>query len=179
LQLIEKRKQLLNLPFNKDQIEYWGPISNEFSDAFLGMGRLFLQQFLGDAHVRLVKGVFSSFVEMVQNIAEYNQKEFEENIPQSFVHLMLDDNAIIITTINKIKEKDVPHLSQLLTKLFAMSKDELKKAHREALLDGKSLGLIMIKKIMDSELDWEINKDETGNNWFSLELKINYGSTKN
>ena len=70
LQLIEKRKQLLNLPFNKDQIEYWGPISNEFSDAFLGMGRLFLQQFLEDSHVRLVKGVFSSFVEMVQNIEE-------------------------------------------------------------------------------------------------------------
>jgi len=179
LQLIEKRKQLLKLPFNKDQIEYWGPVSNDFSDAFLGMGRLFLQQFLINVHVRLIKGVFSSFVEMVQNIAEYNQKEFEDSIPQSFVNLMIGEDLITITTINKVKEKDVKKLSQLFENLFAMSKDELKKAHREALLEGKSLGLIMIKKLTDSELDWELNTDKEGVNWLSLELKINYGSTKN
>lgn len=179
LQLIEKRKQLLKLPYLKDQIEYWGPVSDDFSDAFLSMGRLFLQQFLIDEHVRLIKGVFSSFVEMVQNIAEYNQKEFKDNIPQSFVNLMLGDELITITTINKVKEKDVENLTQLFENLFAMSKDELKKAHREALLEGKSLGLIMIKKLINSELDWELNTDQEGVNWLSLELKINYGSTKN
>ncbi len=176
-QIIEKRKQQLKLPFHRDQIEYWGPISNDFSDAFLSMGRLFLQQFLVGVHVRLIKGVFSSFVELVQNIAEYHQIEFEENIPQSFVNLVIEKELITISTLNQVKEKDVVQLTELFEKLFSLSKEELKKAYRDSLFEGESLGLIMIKKLINSNLEWEISKDKEGINWLSLELKINYENT--
>lgn len=176
MQSIAEKKALLKLPFHKNQIEYWGPVNSEFSDSLLNMSHDFLKKFLFGIHIRHQKEIFSVFVELVQNIAEYNQKEFAESIPSSYVNLIIKNKSVFIATKNEIKEKDIHSISSYLNTLTNYSKAELKEIHREALLEGKSLGLIIILKMKDADFKFEIIKDEQNINWLSIETTINYGS---
>lgn len=178
MQTIAEKKALFKLPYHKNQIEYWGPVNSDFCDSLLNMSHDFLKKFLFGVHIRHLKEIFSVFVELVQNIAEYNQIEFAESIPQSYINLVINDNTVLISTKNEIKEKDVTSVKSFLEGLINSSKEALKEKHREALIEGKSLGLIIILKMNNADFNFEILKDEQNTNWLSIETTINYGSAQ-
>lgn len=174
---IEKRKELFKLPFKRDQLEYWGPVTHVFADSFLTMGYKFLNQYFDEIGRQRLKSIFSSFVEMVQNVAEYNEKEFKDNYPQSYVKFKTDNKQVIINTANVIKDENLVEVRTIFEKIFSLDEDGLKIEHDKMLMNGGSLGLIMLKRLKDSSFEYIINKDEYGINWLSLELIINYGNT--
>jgi hypothetical protein len=175
---IEKKKQLLDLPFEKNQLEYWGPVNNQFADAFLTMANNFISSCLDVNDLSLRKGVFSSFVEMVQNVAEYNEERFVEDLPQSFIKLKINKNSVVINTANLIATEDLSKIEEIFGQLFLWEREELDKNHRDRLLAGGSLGLIMLRRLKNADFEYQLDKNKLGENWLSLELKINYGSTK-
>jgi len=173
---IQRKKDLFGLPFYKDQLEFWGPLGASFSNSFLTMGEAFLKQFFGNNNVKGLKPIFSSFVELVQNVSEYNELEYSDNLPQSYVNLKIENQFVIIQTANKLKDKSVGELKARLEAVISSTDEEIKNKHKETLLGGGSLGFIMLKKLKDAKFDYEIKEEGDDNNWLSLELKINYGS---
>lgn len=174
---IEKKKKLLRLPVKKDQLEYFGPVSREFADSFLTMGHTFLYQYFSHIKSNRLKAIFSSFVEMVQNVSEYNKVEFKDNYPQSFFRLKGDNGTIIIETANRIKEKDLFSVKTIFENVCKLSDEELQSEYKSKLLTNGSLGIIMLKKLPDSNFSYHLECDKNGTNWLGLELKINYGNT--
>jgi len=174
---IRQTKDLFGLPFHRDQLEYWGPMGHDFTNSFLTMGDAFLKQFFGNNNGKVLKPIFSSFIELVQNIAEYNEKEYSEDFPPSFVNLRIENQFVVINTANMIRDKDLEELESRLQYLFSSAEDELKEQRKDALLGGGSLGFIMVKRLKNALFEYDFKKGGNDNNWLSLELKINYGST--
>lgn len=179
LQTLEEKKELFKLPYHKNQIEYWGPVESNLADAFLSMTSEFLKKFLLGVHGRHLKDIFSAFVELVQNVAEYNKAEFEEQTPPAYLSLVVEKSHVHLTTSNQIKEKDIPFIEGLINDLRNSSKEDLKVRHKEALLEGKSLGLILIMKMRNAQFDFKIEKATEDLHWLCIETTINYESTEN
>ena len=179
MKTIQEIKEHFNLPYHKNQIEYWGPVKSDLADAFLAMTNEFLKKYIVGVHSRHLKEIFSAFVELVQNVSEYNQEAFGEILHSSYLGLVAGKNKVQLATSNLVKEKDIPFIEGLLNELTGSSKEELKSKHREALLEGKSLGLIIILRMQNATFDFKIEKTNEGHYWLSIETVINYESTEN
>lgn len=171
---IDHKKKLFHLPFKEDELEYWGPLNHAFCNSFLTMSNNFFEKFLQGKAIKTVKTVFSAFVELVQNISEYNEEKYDSNIPQSYVNVKVQDEHIFIKTANQFVDGDVKDMQDRLEKLDSLSIDELNKAYKDALLNNESLGLIMIKRMSNAEFNWEFQQNND-KHWLSVELKIDYG----
>ena len=174
---INNKKDLFSLPYFKDQLEYWGPVNRAFSDSFLTMGHKFIYQYFGRLDSKYLKIVFSSFVEIVQNVAEYNEGSYEVNFPQSFLRLRDTGDKIVIDTVNSIKSEDKLEVQTIFERVFALPKEELQSEYKKLLLKGGSLGLIMLRKLKNSEFEYSFSENEEGDTWLVIELKMNYGNT--
>lgn len=174
---IQQKKKIFELPYFKDQLEYWGPVNHSFADSFLTMGRSFVYQYFSNLDHRRLKSVFSCFVEMVQNVSEYNEKSFTENYPQSYLCLKDGGDHIFIKTINKIKPEDKFSVQSIFEKAFAVPEEELQAEYKCLLFDGKSLGLIMLRKLINANLNYSFSQSGEGEIWLSVDLKIKYGNT--
>jgi hypothetical protein len=171
---IDEKKKLFHLPFVEDELEYWGPLNHVFCNSFLTMANSFFEKFLEGKDIKFVKAVFSSFVELVQNISEYNEQNLVPNIPPSYVNVSVKEDFVMIKTANQILLKDVDPMIKRMQDLDASTPEDLKEQYKYALLNNQSLGLIMIKKMSNAKLDWEINQ-QNDTHWLLVELKIEYG----
>lgn len=173
---IQHKKEILNLPFSNDQLEYWGPVNHVFADSFLTMGHTFIYQYFKNLDAKFLKSVFSSFVEMVQNVSEYNEENFKESYPQSFIRLKDEGNCIVINTVNQIETADKLSVKTIFEKAFAVPEEELQVEYKKLLFERKSLGLIMLRKLKNATVQYNFseNNEEV---WLSVELKMNYGNT--
>lgn len=171
---IDQKKKLFHLPLKEDELEYWGPLNHTFCNSFLTMGSKFFEKNLEGMEMKTLKGIFSAFVELVQNASEYNEENFETNIPQTYVGARVHSDLVYIRTANQILRKDVEKLKLRLERLESLSDEELKEEYKDALMNNKSLGLIMINKMQNASFEWEFqeNQDQI---WLSVELKIEYG----
>lgn len=174
---IKNKKELFKLPYKRDQLEYWGPVSHSFADSFLTMGHSFLYQYYNNLNNKSLKAIFSCFVEMVQNVAEYNEEAFKDNYPQSYIKLRDKDGIIIIETANLILEKDLMSVKTIFEKVACLNQEQLTEEYKKLLMKGGSLGLIMLHRLKESIFEFNFSKDEKGENWLCLELKIHYGNT--
>ncbi|MFT5666976.1 MAG: hypothetical protein ACI9DK_001164 [Vicingaceae bacterium] len=174
---IQHKKDLFSLPYVKDQLEYWGPVNRAFADSFLTMGYKFIYQYFGNLDSKFLKSVFSSFVEIVQNVAEYNEGSFKDNSPQSFIRLKDLGGQIVIDTCNSIKPEDKLAVQTVFEKVFDLPKEELQAEYKKLLFKGGSLGLIMLRKLKNSEVEYSLSENDEGELWLSIELKMNYGNT--
>lgn len=174
---IQEKKELFDLPYHRDQLEYWGPFNHSFSDSFLTMGHSFLYQYFESLNNKVLKAIFSSFVEMVQNVSEYNEEAFTDNLPQSFIALRDEEDGIRIITSNLILEKDLAGVKTIFEQNSAIPEEDLEKEYKSKLMSNGSLGLIMLRKHKNSIFEFDFVKNPEGENWLNLELKINYGNT--
>lgn len=171
---IDEKKKLFHLPFIEDELEYWGPLNHIFCNSFLTMANSFFEKFLEGKDIKFIKAVFSSFVELVQNISEYNEQNLAPNLPAAYVNVSFKDRFVLIKTANQILVEDVDSMNKRMQNLDASSPEDLKNQYKYALLNNQSLGLIMIKKMINAKLDWEINQ-RNNTHWLLVELKIEYG----
>jgi len=171
---IDQKKKLFRLPFTEDELEYWGPLNHAFCNSFLTMANTFFEKFLDGKDIKTVKSVFSAFVELVQNVAEYNERGFSPNYPSSYVNVGVKDSFVMIKTANRLIDKDLDAMKDRMESLDNYSKEELQDRYKMALLNNQSLGLIMIKRMSNAHLEWGIHKQE-GQHWLLVELKIDYG----
>lgn len=174
---IVQAKKLLRLPANRDQLEYWGPVNHSFSDSFLTMGHSFIYKNFSFIKSKRLKEVFSSFVEMVQNISEYNEEDYQNEYPQSYIRLKGEEGQIIIDTINCIKDESLLSVKTIFENVSSLDKEELREEFKKKLMSSGSLGLIMLRKLSDSTFKYSITKDKSGINWLSIELRIDYENT--
>lgn len=168
---IKKRKELFQLPMKREELEYWGPVNQQFSNCFLTMTNDFINREV-KPKTRKAKQVFISLVELVQNIAEYNQDAFKDEVaPDSYISLKLNKDEIVIRTANILIESDVLPLQAKFENVFSLGDTDLDQARDKALISGKSLGLYMIRKMNQSIFDWAISKDG-GRYWLTFELRF-------
>lgn len=175
--MIENDSIKSELPHTSNSLFYYGPVCHQFSNSFLTMSESFFKRVFEGVGVKKRKGIFSSFVEMVQNVADYNEKIIDEYPPESLVSIKVLSSEVVVVTSNLIKKNDVVDVQSKFAKILSLSKNELKEEHKLAILGGGSLGLLMIRKQEDSELFYEIEKDKNGDYWLNLQLKIKYEST--
>jgi len=171
---IDDKKKLFQLPFKEDELEYWGPLDHHLSNSFLTIANNFFTRYLGGQDIKTVKTVFSAFVELVQNVAEYNESKLENHIYPSYVKVGFHGHEVHIKTANQLLSKDVDLLRERLEGLESASSEELQQKYKDALINNKSLGLIMISRMDNTTLNWEIHQQEN-QYWLQVALKITYG----
>jgi|GEM_PF-1073392 hypothetical protein len=174
---IQHKKEIFKLPFQKDQLEYWGPVDNDFADSFLTMGRTFIYQYFNHLDPTFLKTIFSSFVEMMQNLSDYNENHFENNEPKSYMLLEDGGKHFLITTINRIEAEDKATVQTIFQNAFSIPKDQLQTEYKKLLLTGGHLGLMKLRKVKNANLEYSLSENQEGETWLGIELKINYGNT--
>lgn len=170
---ITELKKSFKLPIKKDEMEYFGPIDHQLSNAFLSMGHDFMESYFSKFPRILRKKLFTVFIELIQNIADYNEKSSNQN-RRAFVKLTVDRGEIVIKTVNFVIKSDVESLRSKFEKVFALNKDQLNEAYKEALMNGKSLGLIMIRNIENESFGYQIQTIDAAN-YLSFEFRMKDG----
>ncbi|MFT6165459.1 MAG: hypothetical protein ACJAV5_000292 [Vicingaceae bacterium] len=174
---IQRKKETFNLPYDEDQLEYWGPINTIFADSFLTMGHTFIYQYFNTLDSKRLKAVFSSLVGMVQNMSAYAENSYEDVHHQVFIRVRDGGQHVLITTANRISLKDKLSLQTIFENKFAIPEAELEAEYRNMLFNGGGLGLIMLRKLKDATLEYSFSEKQEGEIWLGIELKMNYGNT--
>lgn len=115
---ITQLKQSFELPIKKDEMEYFGRIDHQLSNAFLTMGHDFMQTYFKSLPRIMRKKIFTVFIELIQNIADYNEKYSNPN-QRAYVKLTVDNGEIIIKTVNFVIHSDVAELKLKFDKLHS------------------------------------------------------------
>ncbi len=156
-------------------MSYWGPLEHSMSDNILVMLEVFLKNQTELNSDKKFKSLFSSCVELLQNISDYNQKAGDELDSSCFLEIRALNDKVLVQTRNNIIEKDVESIKEKFQILFSMDENLLEESHKHALLNGESLGLIMLRRVEDSDFEWNIDQDKNNKYWLSLKFSLNYG----
>ncbi len=174
---IQHKKELFDLPYHKDQLEYWGPITPALADSFLTMGNTFIYQYFSNLDSTYLKSVFSSLVVMVQNVSQYAENSSGGVENQVFFRVKDDGQHILITTVNRITAKYMLSVKSVFDRIFAIPEQELDAEHKKMLFTGGGLGLIKLRKLKGKTLEYSFLEKKEGQIWLEIELKLNYGNT--
>ena len=125
-----------------------------------------------------MKNCFIALTELVQNISDYNKnaKTIKNNTE---LNLKVCSSHLTLTSRNLIRKDHLANIRSIYKDLFSLSMNELDIKYREAMLNKKSLGLLMVRKLKDSSFAWCI-EDHTCEKqlfWLKTELKYFYGTT--
>jgi hypothetical protein len=168
---IEKKKELFDLPFKQNELEYWGPTDREFSNSFLAVAKDFLER----TSIEKIdqKKIFTAIIELIQNISEYYELAYENLAcyPDVYFNVFYSNNRIEVKTVNKLKAEDVKALSELFDSIFSLSNSELEIERAKAIIKGKSLGLIMIRRMENAYFNYSIQRIGE-DDWLLFDLKI-------
>lgn len=125
------------------------------------------------------KEIFSCVVELIQNIAEYNKEKSSGDIPESSVSIQLNAEQALIKTSNWILKEDIPDIKQKFNDLFNLEPETLQLKYKNALLQGNSLGLYMLKKTRHCNFNWKLEIGENEQAILHLEMILYYGAITN
>jgi hypothetical protein len=138
-----------------------------------------------EADQKVVRRVFSIFVEQMQNVISHSAEkikglpETENELRYGMVIVGLEDDRFYVRSGNCIRKEEVRPLSEQLQMLRDMSKEELKaffkqKRREEDQEDrkGAGLGFIVTARNATAPLEFEINPLEGDLCFFSLKAII-------
>jgi len=174
---IASLKNSLQLPLKNNELEYYGVVNYQLADSLLILTEKFLDKKFRNNERGLVKIIFSSFVEMVQNVADYTEKKLVADGLPSYLSLRIEANEVVLKTSNILISPDIDAIENRLSRLAIMGANDLMENYKKELFAGGSLGLIMLHKLKNSEFTWATENDPNNKNWLSLKLKINYGKS--
>ena len=166
---IQHKKELFNLPYHKDQLEYWGPITPGLADSFLTMENTFIYQYFNNLDSTYLKSVFSSLVVMVQNVSQYAENSYGDVESQCFFRVKYGGQHILINTANRIILKDKLSVKTIFDSIFAIPEEELDAVYKKMLFTEGGLGLITLRKLNDSTLEYSFSEKKEGQNWLEIE----------
>jgi len=125
--------------------------------------------------------VFNVLVECLQNLylhSNINEQEIKDK-PSVIVMVAKSDNGYNILTGNVIAKESVKLLSERLTNINRLTKEELKQLYLETLTDGKrsskgggGLGFLEIARKSKQKLEFGFVPNNDKTSFFSLNVKI-------
>ena len=68
-------------------------------------------------------------------------------------------------------------MKTVLESIFAIPEEGLDAAYKETLFAGGGLGLITLRKLKGTTLEYSLSEKSEGQLWLEIELKMNYGNT--
>lgn len=131
--------------------------------------------------------LFSSFIELSQNIIHYSSDSLNEQssnaslLRQGAVCISVEDDHHLMLCANPIATKDVEHLREKLEPLRTMSEDEIKQAYKLTLRDetpkgskGAGLGFLTMARDACSPLEFSFQtmSDDPDTTLFCLKSVI-------
>ena len=134
-----------------------------------------------DESTPVKRKLFNVLVECLQNLYLHsNIDEQEENKkPSVIVMVAKNDNGYNILTGNVVPKENVRLLSERLTDINKLTKEELKKLYLETLTDGKrspkgggGLGFLEIARKSKEKLEFGFVPNNDKTSFFSLNVKI-------
>lgn len=120
------------------------------------------------APLRLRRRLFSSFVEMVQNILRYSQDcrvvlHPEQDFRFGTVTLRVSSDSWVLEISNQVEEAACEQLRDWLESLRSMSQEEIRQAYRAGLRaespatsKGASIGLLTLARDVSEPLEYEL-----------------------
>ena len=125
--------------------------------------------------------VFNVLVECLQNLylhSGINEQE-DKNKPSVIVMVAKSDNGYNILTGNVVPKESVKLLSERLTEINKLTKEDLKKLYLETLIDGRrsakgggGLGFLEIARKSKEKLEFGFVPNNDKTSFFSLNVKI-------
>lgn len=161
--------------FSERKQEYWGPISQEFTDAYLGVVYDTLKSSYQPVR-NSYKKIFSAVNELLHNITDYNLKYFCEDCPPSYFSMELAENSVQLNFKNKILPSSMNGLCSILREGEAKGEEEINEMCRKRILSKESLGLLLIRRRKDFGLKWKLKKSK-GSAWLNIFITVPYGKS--
>jgi hypothetical protein len=113
--------------------------------------------------------LFSTFVEMAQNIHHYASPDIEnsELVGAGTLSVIKSATEYWVICVNKIETKDIPRITEKLNQVRSMSLDQIKKAYKEQLKNteqdqqskGAGLGWLTIARDSKEPLEYSFTSD--------------------
>jgi hypothetical protein len=174
-----KYVSLVRKQMNENQLMlcYRGEMSQEIVMALLNLSENKLNQAKFDTTVK--NRVFGVMVECLQNITQHSEKH--EHAKSNMFMIGCSDKGYIIYSGNVIRSEKVEELKSKIQKINTMSDDELKEFYKYWMktesLSGKTefgLGLIHIARKTGNNLDFDFEKMDDSNHYFSLRTLVDH-----
>ncbi|MBF0124966.1 MAG: hypothetical protein HQL60_06495 [Magnetococcales bacterium] len=140
---------------------------------------------LESADANAVRGVFSVFVEQMQNIIRYSAEREPEAPPErsvlSYGTLAVgrEGKHFFVTCGNKVKRDDVPRLQEQLTVIQQLDHDSLKELHKQILKGeappgskGAGVGFVDIARRASRPIEFDFVELDQHYAFFSLKAVI-------
>ncbi|WP_293663271.1 SiaB family protein kinase [Rhodoferax sp. OV413] len=131
----------------------------------------------------ITRKLFSTFVEMAQNIHHYAAPEPDSGVQPPVgagtITIVKSGNDYAVICVNRIDADQIPRISEKLDQVRSMSLEEIKKAYREqlhnnahseedALSKGAGLGWLTVARDARQPLDYSFTTDPAGDGKFSF-----------
>lgn len=136
-----------------------------------------------DEPSRVKKKVYNILVEALQNL--YHHLDKQPDLPNKGYHTVIfmvgkdDEGNYSIFTGNYIKNENAKNLREKLDKINSLDKDGLKEYYKEVLNNGMmsekgggGLGMIDIARKSGQKLDYDFQKVDDNNSFYSLNIKV-------
>lgn len=181
--------QLKNLYYFKTELDtqgilfsFSGPISQtlllEIGDALRG------KMELNKTHPSTVLKVFSMLVEQTQNIIHYSAEkrtptQSQETVSDGLIVVGYEEGRYYVLCGNKVYNAKVNRITQQLTQLQHMNKDDLKQYYKEqrrkgTLADSKGagLGFIELARRSVTPIEFDFQKVDDRFSFFALKTSV-------
>ncbi|MBF0448091.1 MAG: hypothetical protein HQL67_07825 [Magnetococcales bacterium] len=151
-----------------------------------GIGKAIKQKMeLEDTDTKTVRGVFSIFVEQMQNVIRYSAEREPESAPESSVlsygllTVGREEGNYFVTCGNKIQQRDVARLHDQLATIQKMDRDQLKALYKQILKGdvpegskGAGVGFVDIAKKATRPIEFDFLPLSEEYAYFSLKAYI-------
>jgi hypothetical protein len=124
----------------------------------------------------LMKEIFHIMVELLQNIGRHGYEADQEK--EGIFALLKKGNEFAISTGNYVENDKVEPFRQLLDRITAMNKDELKNAYIELLRNGDvtenggaGIGLIDIARLASESFEYQFTQIDKMKSFFTIKVK--------
>ncbi|PKE30754.1 hypothetical protein CWS43_08665 [Rahnella sp. AA] len=152
-------------------LQYTGFFSQNNITAMGEVIRLYLEQHEASSSTR--RKLFSTFIEMVQNILRYSSDSRaltreDDEMRFGSVALGIDNGKYVCESTNLIKAEDILRLRQCLETLKTMSPDEIKLTYKATLRTespawskGANIGLLTLARDVSEPLEFTFRQVES------------------
>jgi len=139
-----------------------------------------------DADRKTVRGLFSIFVELVQNVIRYSAEKNVRPDPEKMIDLRYGvitvgkgPNGYFVSCGNLIENKDVSRLSTGLSEIVNLDRDELHKLYKMTLKGptpatskGAGVGFIEIARRTDDGFEFDFRQIDENHSFFAVRANM-------
>lgn len=169
---------------NGISLVYLGEFSHQITKMFTSMAEDDMDKNQEELSVK--RKVYHVMVETLQNMNKHSDEIAEQgSIGKGLFMIGKKDDTYYVITSNKVSREKQPVLEDMLERINAASKAELKEMYRKQIKEGKlsnkggaGLGLIDIARKTTGKHDYHFLPHDEKNSFFILKVEINTGKIR-